>query len=206
MWERWKRNRARKRVIRGDGRELQRYRWWHFLTRVLFHLSLDEPDGARRLWSVDVRLFGDSDGEVRAQLYRDGRQHAVSRLPAAFPVPGGAVEVATSTYGLRRCHYVTDDGREHQLVPDPASAEGWRSRLQHERPHLGRAIGIASVVVLVVALVLGLPQLADQVTSIPFVAAHVGTFTSPIALPRWLNLMLVVAAALASSERALRLR
>ena len=206
MWQSWKRNRAARRVKPGDGRRLQRYRWWQPFTRTLFHLRLPDNDGEQRTWSVDVRLWGDSDGEVRAQLYRDGLQHAVSTLPAAFPVPGGTVEVATSTFGLRRCHFVTDTGRERQLRPDPASAEGWRLRLERTRPRLGRALGITSVVVLVVALLLGLPQLAEQITSIPPVTERVGTFESPIALPSWFNIGLLVATALASTERALRLR
>ena len=115
----------------------------------------------QQTWSVDVRLWGDSDGEVRAKLYRDGLQHAVSKLPAAFPVPGGTVEVVASGYGLKRCHYVTEEGRERQLVPDRASAEGRRARLERNHPAVGRALGVASVVVLVVALVLGLPQIAE---------------------------------------------
>ena len=206
MWQSWKRNRAARRIKPGDGRPLQRYRWWQPFTRTLFYLRLPDDDGEQRTWSVDVRLWGDSDGEVRAQLYRDGLQHAVSTLPAAFPVPGGTVEVATSTFGLRRCHFVTDTGQERQLLPDPASAEGWRLRLERTRPRLRRGLGIASVVVLVVALVLGLPQLAEQITSIPPVAERIGTFESPITLPSWLNIGLVVATVLASTERALRLR
>lgn len=157
-------------------------------------------------WSIDVRLWGDSDGEVRAKLYRDGLQHAISKLPAAFPVPGGAVEVVASSYGLKRCHYVTEAGQERQLVPDPASAEGRRARLEHNHPALGRALGVISVAVLVVALILGLPQIAEQITQIPPVAERVGTFTSPVALPAWFNIALTVAAILASTERALRLR
>lgn len=160
----------------------------------------------QQTWSVDVRLWGDSDGEVRAKLYRDGLQHAVSKLPAAFPVPGGTVEVVASGYGLKRCHYVTEEGRERQLVPDRASAEGRRARLERNHPAVGRALGVASVVVLVVALVLGLPQIAEQITQIPPVAENIGTFTSPVALPASVNIGLTVAALLASTERALRLR
>ncbi len=206
VWSDWKRKRATKRVKPGDGRPLRRYRWWQPFTRALFHLQLSEPGGEAHTWSVDVRLWGDSDGEVRAKLYRDQRQVAISKLPAAFPVPGGTVEVVASPYGLRRCHFVPETGSERQLVPDPASAEGRRAHLEQNRPGLGRALGIVSVAVLVVALVLGLPQLVEQITAIPPIAERVGTFQSPIALPGWLNISLVVAAILASTERALRLR
>jgi hypothetical protein len=155
---------------------------------------------------VDVRLWGDANGEVRAQLYRDGRHQARSKLPAAFPVPGGILEVVTSSYGLRRCHYVADDGTGRQLVPDPASAEGRRARLERENPGLSRAIGVVSVSVLVVALVLGLPQIVEDVSRIPPIAEHLGSFTSPIRLPVWTNITLLVATLVASTERALRLR
>ena len=60
--------------------------------------------------------------------------------------------------------------------------------------------------VLVVALLLGLPQLVQTVTEVEIVARQVGTFVSPIRLPAWLNVVLTVGAAAASTERALRLR
>lgn len=190
----------------GDDHPLQRYRWWQLFSRSLFHLELDGVAGAPEHWSVDVRHGGDSNGEVWALLYLDGRNQARSKLPAAFRIPGGIVEVATSSYGLKRCHYVADDGTTRMLTPDPASAEGRRARLDQNRPALGRAIGIVSVVVLVIALVLGVPQIIEDITRIPPVADAVGTFVSPIRLPAWTNITLVVGALVASTERALRLR
>jgi hypothetical protein len=201
----WRRRHRARKVKPGTGEPLQRFRWWQLLSRSLFHLRVD-TDGDMRTWSVDVRHWGDSDGEVRAKLYRDGRHHAESTIPADFPVPTGTIEVVASSYGLRRCHHVAADGATRQLVPDPASAEGRRARLERSRPGLSRGIGATSFVVLVVALVLGLPQLAEQLTEIPPVAERVGTFTSPIALPAWLNVSLVVGTLVASTERALRLR
>lgn len=202
----WRRRRAARRAGPGDGHALQRYRWWQPFSRSLFHLYLTGEDGQRQTWSVDVRHGGDSNGEVLAQLYLDGQHHARSKFPAAFPVPGGTVEVVASNYGLRRCHYVTYDGAERQLVPDPASAEGRRARLERNHPALGRGLGLLSFAILVVALVLGVPQLVQEISQIPPVAESVGSFTSPIRLPAWFNLMLLVAAVMASTERALRLR
>lgn len=203
----WKRRRAARRLKPGDGHSLPRFRWWQPFSRTLFHLELSGEDGLPETWSVDVRLWGDKDdGEVRARLYRDGRHHATSKLPAEFPVTGGTIEVAASSFGLRRCHYVRDDGAERQLEPDPASAEGRRARLERDRPGTSRAIGLVSWVVLAVALVLGVPQIMAEVSQIPPVAENVGTFTSPIQLPAALNVGLVVATLLASTERALRLR
>ncbi|MEV0117354.1 hypothetical protein AB0H77_29650 [Streptomyces sp. NPDC050844] len=86
----------------------------------------------------------------------------MSKLPAVFPVPGGTVEVKMSGFGLKRCHYVTDEGREFQLDPDPDSAEGRRARLDRAHPALSRTIGLLSLCVLVAALAVLVPQLAEQ--------------------------------------------
>ena len=195
-----------KTVKAGDGHALPRYHWWQLFSRSLFHLHLAGAGGAPQTWSVDVRHGGDSDGEVRAQLYLDGVNQARSKLPAAFPVPGGTIEVVASGFGLRWCHYVTYDGSERQLMPDPASAEGRRARLERTNPGLSRAIGIASVTVLAVALVLAVPQVIEQITQLPPIAERIGTFSSPVHLPAWANTALLLATLVASTERALRLR
>lgn len=190
----------------GDDHALQRFRWWQPFSRSLLHLRLPGVTDAPEIWSVDVRHGGDDNGEVWALLYLDGRNQARSKLPAAFRIPGGTIEVASSAYGLKRAHYVAHDGTTRMLVPDPASAEGRRARLDRSRPRLSRTIGAVSVAVLVVALILGVPQLIEDITRIPFIADAVGTFVSPIHLPTWTNISLLVAAAVASTERALRMR
>ncbi|WP_020014921.1 hypothetical protein [Promicromonospora sukumoe] len=201
------RRRADQRVRPGDGSPLQRFRWWQPLSRSLFHLELTTADGRPETWSVDIRHGGDDNGTVRAKLYLDGRLHAVSKLPARFPVTGGVIEVVTSGFGLRRCHYVSDDGAERQLAPDVASAEGRRARLENAHPVAGRLIGLVSVVVLLIGLVLGVPQIIEEVSQFPPLAERIGsTFTSPIQLPAWLNLSILAATLVASTERALRLR
>lgn len=200
-------DKSKRRVKPGDGSALPPYRWWQLLNRTLFHLVLPGAGGAAERWSVDTRLWGDNDdGEVRARLYRDGINVFQSKLPAEFEVPGGNIQIAASSFGLRRAHYVSDAGIERQLQPDPASAEGRRARLQRNNPGVSRAIGVLSILILIVALVLGVPQLIETITSIPVVADVVGTFTSPIHLPAWFNTTLVIAALAASTERALRLR
>lgn len=197
---------AESRVEPGDGRALERYRWWQLFSRSLFHLRVVGDDGTAELWSIDVRHGGDENGEVRAQLYRDGLHRGQAEPPAAFRVSGGRVEVATSMFGLRRCHYVADDGTVRQLVPDPRSAEGRRARLNATHPATSRMLGVASTIVLIVALVLGVPQIIEQLTRIPLVAESIGTFVSPIQLPVWMNTALLLATLAASTERALRLR
>lgn len=193
-------------VKAGDGHTLPRYRWWQLFSRSLFHLHLAGEGSAPQTWSIDVRHGGDADGEVRARLYLDGVNQARSKLPAAFAVPGGTIEVVGSAFGLRRCHYVTYDGTERQLMPDPASAEGRRARLERTNPRLSRAIGTASVTVLAVALVLAVPQGIEQLTQLPPIAERMGTFPSPVHLPAWANTALLLATLVASTERALRLR
>lgn len=200
------RRRAARRLRPGDGHPLQPYRWWQPLSRALLHVRLPDEGGPLRTWSVDVRLWGDSDGEVVARLYRDGVNEAASRVPAAFPVPGGTIEVEASTFGLRRCHLVRPDGTQQQLLPDPRSAEGRRARFALDHPAASRTVGLVSLLVLVVAGLLGVPQLVEQVSEIPPVAERVGTFTSPVDLSAPVNTVLVVASVLASTERALRLR
>ncbi|MEU9186892.1 hypothetical protein AB0D14_20560 [Streptomyces sp. NPDC048484] len=207
MFEERRRRRVARRVKPGDGRALKRFRWWQLPSRALFYLRLTNNDGRRMVYAVDVRHQNTSEGHVKAHLYLDGRHHAESRVPAAFPVQGGTVEVRASGFGLKRCHYVTADGAEYQLVPDPASGEGRRARLDHRHPALSRCIGFLSVIVLLVGLVLLILQLAEQITREPEgLAQYVGTFTSPVDLSAVGNTVVGLVTVAASTERALRLR
>lgn len=208
MWRDLQRLRAARRLKAGDGRPIKRFRWWQTFTgRSLLHIELVDDGGHPVVYSVDVKHgSSDEDGYVVANLYRDGLRHARSRVPAAFPVEGGVIEVATTSFGLKRCHYVTPDGVARQLVPDPRSAEGRRARIARERPVLSRSIGVVSVIALLVGVGLNLLQILEPISRVPPIAENIGVFESPIHLPLWLNIALGVAAALASTERALRLR
>lgn len=208
MLEDWRRRRAAKRLRRGDGRPLQPFRWWHLLTeRALLMLRLVDPNGRDVVYAVDVRYYGkQGDVEGRAHLFVDGRHHAESALPAVFPVEGGAIEVAGTTYGLRRAHYMAAGGAEEQLTPDPESAAGRRLRLDRRHPLVSRVIGGVSVVLLIAGVGLNLLQLLEPISAIPPVVERFGRFESPIQLPLWLNIALGVGAGLAGTERALRLR
>lgn len=201
-----RRRRAARRLRDGDGGELSPFRVWQVLTRSLFHVRLPDETGASALWSVDVRHGGDENGDVWVAFYRDRRQVARARPPAVMPVPGRTLDVATSGYGLRRCHYVPEVGRERPLVPERSSAAGLRARLGVRFPVLSRFLGLLSILVLLVALALGGPQLVEQISEIPPIAERVGTYTAPVHLSAGLNAALVVATLLASTERALRLR
>jgi hypothetical protein len=140
-------------------------------------------------------------------FYREGRQLHIANSPVAFEVPGGTVEVATGSYGLTRMHLVPDDGAPARtLRPHPRSLEGLRARFGRRFPGASRLIGVLAIIMLLIGLVLMVPQAAELITSLDPVAERIGTFTSPIQLPAWLNITVTVAGALAATERALTLR
>lgn len=200
LFRHWRRQRSVNKVKRGDGHALKPYRLTHLISRSLFHTRLHEDDGTVHTYAVDVNYFSE---ESTAELYRDGKHYATSKL---FPVSGGFIEVAASTYGLKRMHFVTDDESEHQLYPDHSSTEGLRARFDSRFPRASSAIGIIAIVTLLVSLILGLPQLAALISQIPVVEENLGSFESPWVLPDWLNSTLLIAGALAALERALMLR
>jgi len=190
----------------GDGRALKPFRWWQLTRRSLLSITLTR-DGVPVRHVVDVRHGGDaSDGVMRARLYVDGANALVSRVPARFPVTGGHIEVRVSEAGLRRCHFVADDGTERQLVPDPRSAEGRRLRFARHHPVASRVVAAVSVVVLLVGVGLNLLQVLEPISEIPPIAATVGTFDSPVHFDPWVNVTLGLVAALGAVERATRLR
>lgn len=207
MAQDWRQRRAAKRITPGNGRALQPLRWWQLPFRALFYLPLTHHDGRQTVYAVDLPHRSDTgSGKARAHLYLDGRHHAESKLPAAFPVERGTIEVAISAFGIKRCHYVTTAGAEHQLIPDHRSAEGRRARVTREHPALSRSIGFLSVLMLLIGVGLNLVQLAEPVSQIPPITDRIGRFESPVHLPIWINFALAVGALLASTERAFRLR
>ncbi|MDT3329657.1 hypothetical protein Q9S78_03130 [Microbacterium sp. KSW-18] len=203
----WRQRWAERRSRPGDGRPLQPYRWWQALSRSMFAITLPSPEGTASTFTVDVHHWGDrDDGEVRARLYRDGAQSAVSRLPARFRVPGGHIEVATTSYGLRRCQFVSEGGDERQLSPHPGSGEGRRARLHRRHPILSHAIGVVTFATVLLGVCVAVPQLIETISHTELIADSFGTFTSPIRLSVGGNITLGVAVVVASTERALRLR
>jgi hypothetical protein len=196
-----------RRVRAGSGEPLRRYRWWQMFSRSLRSITLTSADGRTATYTVDVRHGGDmTDGEVRARLYVDGALQSYAKMPTRFAVPGGRIEVALTSFGLKRCHYVRADGTERQLSPDPRSAEGRRARLHRRHPGVSRAIGLLAVVFVLVGLCIEVPQIIESLSQIPPVAGSIGTFTSPIQLPLHINLLIGLAAVAGSTDRALRMR
>ncbi|MEU4690560.1 hypothetical protein [Actinoplanes sp. NPDC023714] len=194
---------AAKRVRAGDGRPLERFRWWQLLTgRKLFWLQVNGT-----VYAVDVRVNGGQAGDDgMVHLYVDGRHEARSRMPAAIPVDGGVVEVAMSSVGLKRARYVTAGGDVYGLMPDPGSAIGRRLRFDRDHRTLSRWIAAFSVVALVAGAGLNLVQLLEPILGVPPIVERFGRFESPIDLPVWVNVALGAAAAAGAVERSLRLR
>ncbi|MEU8607866.1 hypothetical protein AB0C29_07680 [Actinoplanes sp. NPDC048791] len=168
---------------------------------------MDAGTGRPVVYAVDVNhLKSNENGDTEAYLYRDGRLHARARLPAVFPIEGGEIEVETSSFGIRRCHFVTTDGIEQQLVPEPRSAEGRRARLDREHPALSRWIGTLAVIMVAVPLFFVVPQTLEAISRFPPLADRFGVFESPVEAPGWLTIALTISAVVGSTERALRLR
>lgn len=208
---RWNDRRLVKRVKPGDGRPLEPFRWWQMTRRSVLSIALPTdpatPGGEASVYTIEVKHGGDPETwEVLASLYRDGRHVAESKVPALFPVPGGSIDVRTSEVGMRRAHFIADDGTEHRLEPDPRSAEGRRMRFAREHPAGSWLMGAVSVVLLLIGIGLNLLQFAEPLSEIPPIADTIGTFESPVHLPLWLNVALGFGAAVGATERAMRMR
>lgn len=207
MFRQWRHRRAIARIEHGDGRSLPAFRWWQLFGRSLFHLERVDAEGRPVSYAIDARQWKtDENGYLKVFLYRNDRQHAVSRVPAVFPVEGGTIEVAASNFGLKRCHFVAGGGAEEQLRPDGRSAEGRRARFDEHRPRLSRAVGVVSALVLLVGVALLLQEIAVPVLRIPPIAEKIGPVEPLFTMPLWVTISIGVVTALASTERALRMR
>lgn len=193
-----------RRVKPGDGRALERFRWWQLFTgRHLFYLEIDRVDRGRSHYALDVR---NGEDDRVAYLYRDRLQIAKSGLPAKISLEeGGVIEVAQGAAGLKRVHYVTATG-ESLLVPDPKSPVGRRMSFARTHPVASGWVGVVSAILLLVGAGLNILQGIEPVLQIPPIVDAFGRFESPIHLPLWLNVTLGIVAALAATERALRIR
>ncbi|GAA5054746.1 hypothetical protein [Nocardia callitridis] len=209
--QRWQLSRVRP----GDGSALPEYRLWQLFARSLFFLELTDHTGRGDTFAVDVRYLADAktrkqhengEGKSPVALYRNGFQVARANLPATFPVAGGVIEVATSSFGLKRIRFVSEDGDRRALHPHHRSQEGLRARFDKRFSRTSAVVGVMTVVILLGALVLGLLQGAEALTRSAVIAAHIGTFVSPIHLSGWANVAIGVAAALSAMERATRLK
>ncbi|MBK1783758.1 hypothetical protein [Prauserella cavernicola] len=185
-----------------DEQRLKPFRRSEVLNRHLYTIEHTGPDGSPAVYTVEV----DANVDWDARLYVDEKRHGQQEMPAEFPVPGGKIEVNASMYGIQRVHFVSDTGEQTRLSPLPGTLEYLRARLAQRSPVLDRVIAWTAIVILVINLVLAVPQGLELLTGVPRVAELVGTFTSPVALPEWLNITLLLAGAAAAVERVLTLR
>jgi len=199
----------------GDGSALPDYRLWQLFSRSVLFLDLVTPSGETHVYAVDVRHMVDAKtrkqhedavGKSPAALYRDGVQIHRSNLPTSFPVPGGVIEVATSAFGLKRIHFVAEDGTERALRPHDRSQEGLRARFDRRFPRTSAVVGAVTLLILLAALVVNVMNGIEAITRAPAIAEHVGRFVSPVDLPTWGTVALTVAGVLSAVERATRLR
>lgn len=202
IYKDWKRNRELNKVKEGDGKRMSPFHFWQVLSRTMFHIRLTDENGDSNIYSVTVNFFGD---EKAIKLFKDGRNVAYSAAPASFEVPGGYIEVGVSTAGLSRMHYVSGNNAE-VLTPNKGTAEHLRYVFDRKFPKTSKFIGILAVIVLLVSLVLGIPQLIEMATYMDIVKDNIGTFTSPIQLSTPVNTTLLIMGSLAAFERALTLK
>src|SRR5699024_1574259 len=167
----------KKKIQPGDGHQLKPFRWWQMLERTLFYAPMNTQDGQPRTYAVSVNFF---DWDDNADVYLNGKHHARAKLPASIPVEDGAIEVATTLYGLKRMHFVPATGEERVLRPDGASAEGLRDTLAKRKPVLSRTIGILAVLILLTLLPIGLLQLVEFFSQTDVAGNFMDPFTSPI--------------------------
>ena len=78
--------------------------------------------------------------------------------------------------------------------------------MHRRHPLLSRVIGWLAIAILLANLVLAVPGALELLTRLDRIAEVVGTFTSPVQLPDWITITLILAGVLAAVERALMLR
>ncbi|WP_077138378.1 hypothetical protein [Flaviflexus massiliensis] len=185
----------------GNGKALKPYHWWQALYRTTFSIPLTDEHGQSRNYTIDVDYF-----DWTIPLYTDGVQTHKGDYPVRFPVPGGIIHANLSIYGASRMHYEPEHGDAVLLRPHPKSLEGRRAAFGRKHPVASRLIGWLAIAILLISLGLFIPQLIERISEIEVIADNLGTFTSPINLPAWLNTTLFIAGILAAIERALSLR
>lgn len=198
-----KRRRAIKKVKAGDGHTLKPYRIWHIFTHSLFHITITNENNEKIKYALKSRYFAD---DSSVDLYHGTTHFAYSTLPASIPLENGILEVKSGGSGINQIQYLTDAEERFSIYPDKRSIRGWRISLHKRLPIISTFIGLMATLVLLTSLILGLPQIIESLSGIPWVSENIGTFVSPIKLSAWINFAIGIAVAFAAIERALMLR
>ncbi|MDN8592871.1 hypothetical protein B2I21_18125 [Chryseobacterium mucoviscidosis] len=193
-----------KKVKAGDGHLLKKYRFWSIFTHSLFHIEITNHSSRNTTsYAIKSKYFAE---EPRVDLYRENKHIAYSKLPAAFPVENGVIEITNNSTGINGIHYVSASEDTFSLSPDRRSIRGFRMWVHRRFPILSAFIGMIAIMILLISTALTIPQFLENISAIPWVSENIGAFESPIQLSIWTYFTIGIAAAIAGTERALMLK
>ncbi|MBM7578550.1 hypothetical protein [Jeotgalibacillus terrae] len=199
-----KHKRKMKKVKAGDGHLLKKYRLWNVFTHSLFHVEVtNKTEGETTKYAIKSKYFTE---EPRVDLYKEGRHVSYSKLPAVLPVNGGVIKVNKNSIGINGIRYVSDQEATYSVYPDRRSVRGLRLWFHKRFPNTSALVGLIAVIALLISTTLGLVQLMESFSDIPWIAENIGIFKSPVTLSVGTNLTIGLAAALAGIERTLMFR
>lgn len=170
------------------------------LVRGLFET---EHDGAT--YVVDAHYL---DLDERIRLYRDGRLVDTARGRATFHLGGGVrIEAAVAQVGMKYVRLRQGEASDTvQLPPADGTAEAWRARVGHAHPTASRVVGWISLVVLLAALGIELPQLVNLAGNLTPLIGLPSFEVPALTLSGWANLALIILAGAAGLERSLSMK
>ena len=154
MLEKYKSFRKKRRIKKvkdANGEPLKKIHFWQYLHRTVFHKRIGGD-----LYSVDVDLYGKELMGPERALYKNGVRIKESTVPSVYEVPGGFIEVETTTYGVKKINYVTDTD-EVQLIPDRHSLEGKRASFDSKFLSASKWVGYIAIVILIIGLIIAIP-------------------------------------------------
>ncbi|WP_239741098.1 TetR/AcrR family transcriptional regulator [Mammaliicoccus sp. M-M45] len=190
-------------VKEGDGHNLKPYRLWNIFTHSLFHITIINEKNGEVNYALKSKYFV---GEPRVDLYNNGKHVAYSKLPAAFKLENGILEVRSGGSGINRIKYISNQEENFSVKPDKKSIRGMRLELHKHFPKVSGFISLVSILVIFVSFILSMPQILESLTQIPWIAENIGIFESPIHFSVAMNISIGIAVAIAASERAMMLR
>jgi hypothetical protein len=92
------------------------------------------------------------------------------------------------------------------LRPVRGTAEAWRTRLDQDHPSASRIVAGISLAVLIGMLLMELPQLINLIGNLAPLVALPRLEIPAVALPGWLNVIILIIAGAAATERGLSMK
>ncbi|WP_440119084.1 hypothetical protein [Paenibacillus sp. QZ-Y1] len=199
-----KRRKKLEKVKAGDGHLLKKYRFWSIFTHSLFHIKItNHSSGRTTSYAIKSKYFAE---KPRVDLYRENIHVAYSKLPAAFPVENGVIEITNNSTWINGIHYSRASQDSFTVSPDRRSIRGFRMWVHRRFPTLSAFIGMIAIIILFISIALSIPQFLESISAIPWVSENIGVFESPIQLSVWTYFAIGIAAAIAGTERVLMLK